>query len=220
MLFHENSYLKENTTTVTGTVTVKDMTCITLQECIFYGQGGGQKGDRGTVTIDGNVYNVLHSYKGEDGNSVLQLDCEDPASLVGKEAVCALDWDYRYFQMKMHTALHMLHCVMEELHGDAIVYPSLSTVEDDFAVNKYKAAAVADIDFTAVEARMNELFSSDIPAETYADENNALYRYWKCMNWVIPCGGTHVKNLQEVGKVQLHTHTKKGNLSIQITPVL
>lgn len=217
MLFHDDTYLTSCDTEITQAAAVNDIPYIILKDTIFYAQGGGQKSDRGTLTIDGTEYRLIKSVKGENGEVLLQIECDDPSSLVGKNAHCELDWTFRYRQMKLHTALHMLHCVMEEQKGDALTYPSLSTIEEDFAVNKYKNAAVADIDFEAVEKRMNELFSTDTPVTTYPDEANPVYRFWKCMNWVIPCGGTHVRTLKEIGPVHLHTHSKKGNMSIQVT---
>ena len=216
MLFYDDNYLTSCDTVVTGTKNINDITYVSLKDTIFYAQGGGQKSDRGTLLSEGNTFRLIRSVKGENGEVLLQVECDDPVSLVNKDVHCELDWSFRYKQMKLHTALHILHCVMEEQKGETLVYPMLSTIEEDSAVNKYKNAAVSGIDFAAVEQRMNELFSTDTQVITYADSENPLYRYWKCMDWMIPCGGIHVHSLKEIGRIHLHTHTKKGNMSIQV----
>ena len=217
MNYHDDNYCRSCDTVVRGVKVLDEQPCLVLADTIFYAQGGGQKSDRGTLTAAGREYRVLKSVHDENGDPVLVTDVPDPAALVGQPVHCELDWEFRYTQMKLHTCLHLMHCLLQKQLGHELDNPLTSTIEADFAINKYKNALVAEADAEVLEQGLNALLAQDIEVTTWADENDARYRYWKCLDWVIPCGGIHVHNLREIGPVHLSSHTKKGNRTFTVT---
>lgn len=215
MFYYEHPDCNELDTEVTEVRNVEGIPYLALKDCIFYAQGGGQKSDRGTVSFQGQDYPVIRCVKDENQDPLLHIDCGHPEEMTGKTVHCTLDREFRDTQMKLHTALHLIHVLIEEQLKQEIENPITSDIEDDFAFNKYKHAVVASVDFDQLSLRLNELTSQDIPVKTYPDQEDPHRRYWECMGHVIPCGGIHVKSLKEIGHVTVTVHTKKGNTTVK-----
>lgn len=108
LLYYEDAYLKEAKAKV---LEVKD-NALLLDQTIFYPTGGGQPHDRGWI----NGVEVLDVYKDEEGNVwhvVKELEKFKP----GDEVELKLDWEYRYKLMRIHSALHLLENVLDQILG-------------------------------------------------------------------------------------------------------
>lgn len=215
MLYYDDSYATECRTVVTGILDEAGRKYLVLRDNLFYPQGGGKKGDRGTLEWEGGTVRVLKALRGPDG-PVLATDAEDPALLVGKTVHCSLDWAFRLHQMRLHSALHLLHSLIGDALGREPANPSLSEVEEGFAVNRYPASDVDPVDFSEIERRMNEIIAKGEPASVTPDPKNPGFRVWRAIGHEIPCGGLHVRDLSEIGPVSLVLHRKKGNVSVKV----
>ena len=87
---------------------------IVLDRTIFYAQGGGQPGDRGTLTLaDGTAIPVMNTVYGPDRALILHLlPPGSPLPRAGETVTLALDWPLRHARMRVHTALHLLSVVL------------------------------------------------------------------------------------------------------------
>ena len=215
--YYENKNMDSLDTVIEDVFSENGKFYVRLKDSLFYPQGGGQKGDRGTITVDGKAYQVSNSVKDENGDSVCIVSEEAEKSLIGKPCLCELDRTFRNRQMKLHTCLHVYHMLMEEVKGGAMDYPVLSTIEDGFAVNKYKEDAFEAEKLPEVTERFHQLLETDTQVITYPDEKDNNYRYWKCLDTIIPCGGIHVDHLNEIGEVSVEVKHKKKEISIRIT---
>ncbi|MCH4205802.1 MAG: hypothetical protein LKF53_05375 [Solobacterium sp.] len=214
--YYEHPEWNELDTAVKETVALGDQIYLRFEDTIFYAQGGGQKSDRGSISAEGTAYPLIKCIKDEHGDPLALIDSEHPEELLGKKVHLTLDRPFRETQMKLHTSLHLLHMLIEKHLGHDIENPITSDIEEDFAFNKYKNAVVEGVDFQMIAQEMNELTAQDIPVVTWSDEKDPHFRYWKCMDTTIPCGGIHVKNLKEIGPVSLVFHSKKGNMTVQV----
>ena len=215
--YYEDKYKKELTTNIVDYFEENGKYFIRIEDSIFYPQGGGQKGDRGYLLVDDKKILIINTIKDENYNSVLIVDQEPDKTFVGKEAKCFLDWDFRYRQMILHTSLHLYHALIEEIGNIKLDNPLLSTIEDGYAVNKYDENAFDINILEDVTKRFNELIKSDTKVITYPDCEKNNYRYWECMNFIIPCGGIHVDNLNEINDVDIDISHKKKAITIKIT---
>ncbi len=118
--------------------------------------------------------------------------------------------------MKLHTSLHLYHVLIEETSGAKLNDPLLSTIEDGYAVNKYDEKAFDINILEEVTNRFKELIKTDTKVTTYPDEERENYRYWESMNYVIPCGGIHVDNLNEIDDADIEITHKKKAISVKI----
>ncbi len=216
--FYEDSYLTEIKTVCSMAFEEDNQNCISAAENIFYPRGGGQKGDRGALIINGANYNVVDTQKdpyNEDG--VIMITAEKvPENAKGQEVFCKLNWEFRYKQMRLHTAAHLHHCLLEKTAGKSLPFPKVSDIQDGFVFNRYESSEITP----ELVEKTNEAFriaiSQGAEVKTYPDVAKKGYRWWECMGYKIPCGGTHIKNISEIGKVEIKYNSKKGMPTINI----
>src|SRR5262245_26853170 len=110
LLFRDDAYLKTATARV---VAVRD-NIVELDRTIFYPLGGGQPGDTGFLIRDsGDRIAITDTRKAPESGGVAHLLPPGTAMPVVGEAVgLEIDWDRRYALMRLHTALHVMSCVV------------------------------------------------------------------------------------------------------------
>jgi alanyl-tRNA synthetase len=191
-----------------------------LHQTIFHPKGGGQPSDRGTIRS--SEYEVIVKkaiyYKGvvvHWGKIATGIPTEG-------EATCQLDWDYRYLVMRRHTAAHLLdHCLAQVVR--ARVQTTDSWLDDPCYVG-YTGRSPREEELPAIETLANkmigkggrvaiEFLSRGDAKELLQDAPN--YERLPDLSEIrtvtiegcrpIPCGGTHVTNLSDVGQVSVGT---------------
>jgi len=55
----------------------------------------------------------------------------------------------------------------------------------------------------ALEPELNAFNAANHEISTYDDSEKPGRRLWACDKWLMPCGGTHVRNTKEVGGLAL-----------------
>ena len=109
-LFRDDAYLKSCDATVVGT---NDRGGIILDRTVFYATGGGQPGDRGMLKAGDLDIEVATAVKGETPDQIVHVPASQDALPAPGQAVTAqIDWDARYRRMRIHSALHLLSCVV------------------------------------------------------------------------------------------------------------
>ena len=220
-LFLVDSYLKESQATV---VSVKDGKFVTLDQTIFYAKGGGQPHDTGKIVKDSEVFNVVYvgKFSGEISHEVDRVGLQP-----GDKVVCILNWERRYKLMRSHTAAHVLATVINKGTGALITGNQLEEdhVRFDFSLEKFDKALLE-----LYLAKANELFGTDVPVKWYellreeALKIPGVVKTAEAFPPDLPIlriveiigvdrqadGGTHVKNLREIGKVELIKTENKG----------
>ena len=219
--YHNEPYLKEVKTKISGAFEEEGISSIQLEENIFHPHGGGQKGDRGIVIMDGRELQVCDTQKDKYSDSggvllVLKEPLTGAEQLAGKEVVCKLDWEFRYRQMRLHSAAHLHHCMMEKEHGSSIPHPKTSDIQDGFAFNRYAEAIITPQLVEAANAEFRKAVEIGAPVIRYPDPEKVGFWWWECLGYKIPCGGTHVADLREIGSLDISFSTKKGNATINI----
>ncbi|MFC4438678.1 MULTISPECIES: alanyl-tRNA editing protein [Natrialbaceae] len=84
-------------------VTAVDGRRVWLETSYFYAESGGQPADRGTIG-DHEVVDV----RPVDGDPVHVL-AEEPSFAAGRSVLCSVDWSFRMYCMRAHTASHVLY---------------------------------------------------------------------------------------------------------------
>ena len=220
-LYLEDSYLRECDATV---VSVRDGKYVVLDQTIFYPKGGGQPWDTGTIIKGNRTYNVIYvgKFSGEISHEV------DQARLRENDRVhCVLDWERRYKLMRSHTAAHVFASLLCKGTGALITGNQLEEdkVRFDFSLEEYDREILSNyIDET------NKVLKRDIPVKWYvlpkeeALKIPGIIKMAEALPPDIPelriveivsvdkqaDGGTHVKNLKEVGQIKLLKTVNKG----------
>ncbi|MCP5048302.1 MAG: hypothetical protein GY940_14115 [bacterium] len=102
--------------------------------------------------------------------------------------------------MKLHSALHIAFLVFESLYGKHKTIGS--QVREDKA--RMDIEYFEPIDIPTLQTQLNEVIAGNRPIRLYPDPKDKNHRNWEMEGYeVIPCGGTHVKNTEEIGKIKL-----------------
>lgn len=221
LLCLEDSYLKECEAVVES---VKDGRYVILDRTIFYPRGGGQPHDTGRIIREEDEFNVLSVARFE---GAVSHEVDRPGLQPGDRVVCLLDWGRRCMMMRMHTAAHVLAAVMHRELGAKITGNQISEDKTRFDFNmegfdreRFEAAVGK-----ANEALMRplELKVYNLPRER-AMEIDGVVKLAKALPPAIrelriveipgidiqADGGTHVRNLDEVGKIEILKLENKG----------
>ena len=192
---------------------------IILDTTPFYGEMGGQVGDKGTLTdsATGEVIEVFDA-KRENGITV-HLVKELPQNPAG-EFVAAINVDSRRKIAANHTATHLLHQALRQVLGTHVEqkgsYVSADSLRFDFShfqkltpeelrkvehlANKYVRQATSRCEYRDMpidEAR--GLGAMALFGEKYGDKVRVI----KYDDSVELCGGTHVANTGEIGMIRI-----------------
>ena len=205
-LFYEDCHLAQVPAAVTGCEAWKDNWAVTLDATAFYPEGGGQRGDTGTL----NGIRVLDTR--EEGDKILHI-CE-AALDVGTQVNGVLDWDARFRRMQNHTGEHMVSGVIHRRYG----YHN---------VGFHMGSDLVTIDFDGmippealpeIESEVNGLIWQDLPVKTWIPSPeelpNVFYRTKRVLPWPVriveipgvdscACCGVHVAMTGEIGLVKL-----------------
>lgn len=222
-----------------ASVTAVEGRFVRLDRTVFYPTGGGQPGDIGTFSLDGRTFPVVDTIKGDTPDDVIHMlaDEADHPFRVGTTVTAAIDWPRRQRHMRMHTALHLLCAVIEgDVTGGQI---GAERSRLDFNL----PSGVLDKD--ELTARLNELIAAAHPVEQQtitAEELEARPELVRTMSVkppthggrvrlvrigpveapvdLQPCGGTHVANTAEIGRVEVAKIENKGRQNRRVYLVL
>ena len=78
-----------------------------------------------------------------------------------------------------------------------------SIKEDTGRLDFYVQEKITAEEIQKIEHRANEIIAEAMPVYSYHHHNEPEAWYWKCGEFVCPCGGTHVKNTSDVGKISV-----------------
>ncbi|OLB94877.1 MAG: hypothetical protein AUI15_16435, partial [Actinobacteria bacterium 13_2_20CM_2_66_6] len=188
---------------------------IVLDRTPFYPEGGGQVGDRGTITTDEGRAMVADTQTAAPGVIVMSAKVVDGVLRLRSRAHAAVDEEARRDTMRNHTATHLLHATLrnilgEDVHqagslvhapnlrfdftfGRALTPEELRRVEDE--VNR---AILTNADVHAREMPLQEALASGAMAlfgETYGD----VVRVVEAGPSRELCGGTHCHCTGDIG---------------------
>ena len=203
----EALYLASDDLECTGRVlscreTQEGLWAVVCDRTVFHPQGGGQPSDIGLIN-DVSVRKVIHT-----PDAIIHL-CEAP--LEG-EVSMAVDGKTRRLHSRLHSAGHIIGFVGDELGWHATKgnhFPGESRVV--FEPENPKAIQLTEAE--VLQSEVNALISKKL--ERRITEIDGLrYVTWGDLR-AYPCGGTHVANTEEIGKVCISKiKMKKGQITV------
>jgi Ser-tRNA(Ala) deacylase AlaX len=210
LLFRDDPYIREFDATVVrveGNLVVLDRTC-------FYPRGGGQVGDTGELS-GSRVVDTLR-----DGDEVHHILKDAPLFNIGQPVHGVIDWDRRYRIMRLHSASHLVYYLMKETFGDSCRPASSGQLDDlkdrsDYIFNE----PLDRVKLVEVEAKANQLITDRYPI-IHGQESEGGKLIWRVSPFPpMECGGTHVRNTFEIGRVSIKRGSKpgKGKERIELT---
>ena len=231
-LFRQDAYLAE----CGATVTAVHQHGIVLHRTVFYPLGGGQAGDAGELVLaDGSAITITDTRKGKDAEGqptadIVHVPAPGQEALLaalrpGTELTARVDWARRHRLKRFHTSTHLLcHLVAMPVNGCSIT-PEYARL--DFHMTE-------PLDKDALSAGLAALVAAAHPVSLGAitdaelDANPALVKSMSVspprgsgtvrtvrigaaeLIDLQPCGGTHVANTAEIGRVVVTKIEKKS----------
>lgn len=224
LLFRQDAYLRDAPATVIAHTPEGG---IILDQTIFYATSGGQPGDAGHLTWDGQTLAIATTVKADQGAIALVAAEPKAPPKIGTQVMQYLDWQRRYGLMRMHTALHLL----------SVVIP-LPVTGGQIAVGRGRLdfdMPEAPSDVAALTHALNLMIARDLPVteswitDAELEANPALIKTMSVRPPMgqgrvrlvrigqgatqvdlQPCGGTHVLRTAEIGAVDIGKIEKKG----------
>ncbi len=196
-------------------VTEGDFTLV-LDRTPFYGEGGGQVGDAGTLSVSGAVIANVADTRKTDGIFLHSCTMTDGVIRVGDELYAAVDKPRREAIRRNHSALHLLQGELRRVLGTHVEQAGSYVDAERGRFDFTHFSAVAPEELRRVEDAVNEKILAGIPVETIVtdiDEAKKLgammlfgEKYGKVVRVVRMgdastefCGGTHVDNTSKIG---------------------
>ena len=191
----------------------------------FYGESGGQMGDTGILTGPAGRARVEDTLKKAGGLHVHRAVVEEGCLAVGDTLDMAVDGDRRRRLRANHSATHVLHEVLRRQLGDHVTQKGSLVAPDRLRFDISHPKAVAPQELRAVEEEVNRLIRDNAAVETrlmtyddaigsgamalfgekYDDEVRVVSMGTAQDDQTRPhfsvelCGGTHVRQLGDIG---------------------
>jgi len=226
LLYLEDCYLKEFDAQV---VSVEGNT-VELNKSAFYPESGGQPSDKGKLFRGEDEFTVVKARK-QSGKALLELDREGIKN--GDAVHGVIDWDWRFKMMRMHSGAHIITMAVQAVDPESLVTGGqigFDESRDDYCLKEWSNEIKSEI-----ERKANELVDQAIDIQIYElprDEAFKLPQLFKLRDVLPPtvpmirivrvgddvnaCGGTHVKNTSEIGKISITRSKSKGSSNKRI----
>ena len=233
-VFREDAYRRE----AGAKVTAVDTAGVRLDRTVFYPRGGGQAGDAGVLVLgNGAELAIADTVKAStppgEGRDIVHVPAPGQESLLqglrpGDPVTARIDWERRHRHMRFHTATHLLCAIVpHQTNGCSIT------------------ATYARLDFDMVEPLERELLERELArlvdeahgvrtvwiTDAELDAKPELVRTMSVQPPrglgrvrlleiegvdLQPCGGTHVANTREIGKLKVAKIEKKSARSRRV----
>ncbi len=195
---------------------------LVLDQTPFYGESGGQVGDKGEILFGQRMIKVLDTLK--SGDLIVHIIDMVKDLEPGQKVFSRVDKPLRLSIMRNHTATHIVHEALRQVLG-AHAHQQGSLVAPDhlrFDFNHFEK--IMPEEFKAIEDMVNEKIADAVLVEAEndpskwvtIDEAKRKYpnikmffgdKYGEKVRVVVIdpkfsvelCGGTHVKNTREIG---------------------
>lgn len=182
-----------------------------LDQTCFYPRRGGQDWDTGTITSGDGVMHVEEVRLDGEGNvhHIGTMHGTPPAE--GAEVLVEVDARRRELNSRIHSAGHLIDLAVDRLGfawmpGRGAHYPYMSFVE---------YSGENEIRFMPTEEM--HTVCQFVPDYISANKPGRVVMYHG--DFGVPCGGTYVKNLSEIGRVGI-AKVKKKDKAIRVSYLL
>jgi len=201
---------------------------IVVDRTIFYPRGGGQAGDAGVlIRSGGREIAIADTVKGEAPGEIVHVPAAGQEALLegmagGEKVQLRIDWVRRHRHMRFHTATHLLCAIVPHETNGCSITADYARLDFDM---------VEPLDKEHLERELARLVDEAHETKTVwitDEELDAKPELVRTMSVKPPrgvgrirlleiagvdlqaCGGTHVANTREIGKLRVSKIEKKS----------
>jgi alanyl-tRNA synthetase len=192
-------------------------------ETPFYGESGGQVGDRGTIkTARGDVFEVTDTQHPTPQLTAHRGRVRKGRVQVGDKVMLKVDGRHRQKTKLNHSATHILHAVLRRELGQHVRQAGSLVTPDRLRFDFNHTGAIADDKLARIETEVNQHIREDAGVSIkelrydeairqgalafFGDKYGDRVRVVKIGDFSTElCGGTHVGASGEIGLFKLHS---------------
>jgi Ser-tRNA(Ala) deacylase AlaX len=206
-----------------------DKADVILDQTCFYPRGGGQDWDMGAISNDETIFDVQEVRLDENG-MVHHIGVYKSGELhLGDEVTCTVDTERRSINTRLHSAGHIVDLAVDRLKLPWIPvrgghYPHMSFVEYEGEVDPEQADTIHQ----QIEGIANDVINKGSQSEIRFMPVSDMHTVCRHVptniptnkparvvvyngDFGVPCGGTYVSNVHNIGHVTItKVKTKKG----------
>ncbi len=232
LTYMKDMRLLEDEAIIVDVSTLEDgKTALILDHTIFYPQGGGQPYDQGKITSGNNTFSI-EEVRFKDG-IVYHIGNASGSFEKGDTVKLSVDPERRMLNNRNHTAGHLIDIAMRSANMNLTPekgyhFPNGAYVEYEGTLDEQERATL----LPTLETEIKKIIEDSHPIYVKLVSYDELA---KMANYIpayipkdkptramivnafpaIPCGGTHVSNTKDIGKMRIEKiKNKKGNLRI------
>ncbi len=197
----------------------------------FYGEGGGQAGDKGEIEWDGGTARVIDVLKPTGDLYAHTIEVTSGTLAIGTRAQLRAAPDARLTTRANHSAAHLVHAALKNVLGPHVAQKGQLVDAERMRFDFSHNAPVTEAQIEAIEAEVNAVIRQNLPAETklmgpeeaiaagaialfgekYGDEVRVLTLGRSLTDdkpySVELCGGTHVARTGDIGLFKITAET-------------
>ena len=228
-IFRDEPYRRD----AEATIVARDVRGLVLDRTIFYPRGGGQAGDAGVLRLPGGEIAIADTVKGEVPGEIIHVPAAGQeamleAAVAGAPASLGIDWERRHRHMRFHTATHLLCAIVPHETNGCSITSGYARLDFDM---------VEPLDREHLERELARLVEEGHETRTVwitDEELDAKPELVRTMSVKPPrgvgrirlleiagvdlqaCGGTHVANTREIGRLKVAKIEKKSARSRRV----
>ena len=197
---------------------------IVLDQTPFYATSGGQRGDDGKIllALDEKKFAEISETKKFGGSFFVHFVNAENANhqfKVGDEVIAEVNSQTRQSRAKNHSATHLMHKALKEVLGNSISQKGSNVDADYFTFDFNFNRAMTPEEKSKVENLVNQYIAQNSPVKTevmslekaresgaealFGEKYDADVRVVSMSPSIELCGGTHVKNTQDIEAFKL-----------------
>ncbi|MBB5660042.1 alanine--tRNA ligase [Brevundimonas halotolerans] len=139
---------------------------LVLDRTPFYGEGGGQAGDRGTLSWTGGRAEVLDVQKPAPDLYVHRIRITSGTLKTGDRVEASVTALARLTTRSNHSAAHLLHAALKNVLGPHVAQKGQMVDAERMRFDFSHNAPVTDDELARIEDEVNAVIRQNLPAET------------------------------------------------------
>ncbi len=132
----------------------------------FYGEAGGQVGDRGKITGSNFEMEVIDTIKDPTGITIHKGNMVSGSMQKGQNVTLMVDTTSRSATECNHTATHLLHFALRKVLGDHVKQAGSLVAPDRFRFDFTHFSQTTAKELAEIETLVNQRICANVPVET------------------------------------------------------